>query len=70
MARRNKQYRIRMTEEEFKRLEKLSHELGVPKSTIIRHALKNCEMTLHYLSNDRKAIRDVFNSGHTHALKH
>ena len=69
MAKRNKQYRLRMTEEEFEKLEKLSHKLGVPKSTIMRHALKNCEMTLYYLASDREAVKNAFNSGATHAAK-
>lgn len=69
MARRNKQYRLRMTNEEFEKLEKLSHKLGVSKSTIIRHALKNCEMTLYYLSSDREAIRQAYSGGFTHAAQ-
>ena len=46
MARRIKQYRLRMTEEEFERLEELSHKLNMPKSKVIRHAIKAAGMSL------------------------
>lgn len=69
MAKRNKQYRLRMTDEEFEKLETLSHESGLPKAFIIRLALKNYGMMRHYITVDRKAIEEAFRSMNTHAAK-
>jgi len=72
MARRNKQYRRRMTDLEFEKLEKLSRETGFSKAATIRHALKNYEMMAHYIINDRKAIEgaieEAYRGGFTHAV--
>ena len=67
MANRVKQYRLRMTEEEFERLEELSRKLNMPKSKVIRHAIKAADMSLLCLEEHREKIRQAYNGGFTHA---
>lgn len=67
MAKRVKQYRLRMTEEEFERLEKLSRKLNMPKSKVIRYSLRAADMSLICFEEHRQKLRDAFNGGFTHA---
>lgn len=67
MARRIKQYRLRMTEEEFARLEYLSQRLNMPKSKVIRHAIKAADMSLLCLEEHKERLRQAYNGGFTHA---
>lgn len=68
MAKRVKQYRLRMTEEEFERLENLSNKLNMRKSDLIRHSLRSAEMSMICLEKHKEIIRQAFDSGYTHAV--
>lgn len=68
MAKRTKQYRIRMSEEEFIRLEHLSNKLNMPKSKVIRLAIKSADMSLIVFENHREMIKEAYESGNTHAV--
>lgn len=67
MARRIKQYRLRMTEDEFEQLEKLSRKLNMNKAKVIRHSLRASAMSLIWTEKHRQKINEAFNGGLTHA---
>ena len=48
---RNKQYRLRMSDEEFKDLDRLAKKVGLNKSDLIRESLKSFELTYDILKN-------------------
>lgn len=68
MAKRVKQYRLRMTEEEFEGLEILSSKLNMRKSDVIRHSLKASWMSMICLEKHKERIREAYNGGFTHAV--
>ena len=68
MAKRFKQYRLRMTEKEFEDLNELSKKLNMPKSTIIRLLLKSAMMKVHAWTGTENIIRQSYTGGFTHAV--
>lgn len=70
MAKRFKQYRLRMTEEEFEDLNELSKKLNLPKSIIIRLLLKSAMMKSYNWSGTENIIRQSYAGGFTHAVRY
>ena len=56
----NKQFRIRMTEEEFNDLDRLAKKIGLNKSDFIRHAITTYETAYDILKryDKEKEIND------------
>ena len=51
---RNKQFRIRMTNEEFEDLDRLAKKVGLSKSSLIRHAITTFEVAYDILKRHGK----------------
>ena len=68
MKKRVKKYKVKMSEEDFMRLEELSRKLNMSKSKVIRYCLRSADMSLIIFEEHREKIKNAYRGGYTHAV--